>query len=286
MPRPNLFIIGAMKSGTSSLHRYLGSHPEIFMSSPKEPMFFSRDVTSSEEVDAYLELFETDRHVKYLGESSTSYTKVPRFAGAAERIYAFNPDARLIYIMRDPVERTISQYWHMVRNHGERRPILRAIRQTPEYTQISYYAMQIKQYLAVWKPENLYILTLEEMKRDLNGTLQEIFKWLGVDPSFLPADIERKHVTPPVVHQARGLGVLNAFRKSPVWQTVRPIVPAPLRTVGSRLGVRRVDRKMVSVAETVQYLKPIQRCQTEELSHLLGRQFPEWRTLYGSNSQN
>jgi len=275
-----------MKSGTSSLHRYLGSHPEIFMSSPKEPMFFSRDITSSDELEAYLKLFETDRRVKYLGESSTSYTKVPRFPGAAERIHAFNPDARLIYIMRDPVERTISQYWHMVRNHGERRPILKAIRQDPEYTQISYYAMQIKEYLAIWKPENLYFLTLEEMKSDPTGTLQRIFRWLGVDPSFSLSDTERKHVTPPVIHQVRGFGVLNAIRKSPVWQTVRPVVPAPLRTVGSRLGIRRVDRKAVPVEETVQYLKPIQRCQTEELSQLLGRQFPEWRTLYSSNSPN
>lgn len=97
---PNLFIIGAMKSGTSSLHNYLSSHPDIFMSQVKEPMHFSREDMWSKGNDDYLGLFADAKNEKYLGESSTEYTKLPFRDGVAKRLYEFNPEAKLIYIAR------------------------------------------------------------------------------------------------------------------------------------------------------------------------------------------
>jgi Sulfotransferase family len=113
MPKPNLFIIGAMKAGTSSLHSYLGAHPQIFMTEVKEPAFFEdpahrkrpkEGIGYWNNLSHYLELFALTGDRPVVGESTTDYTKLPLKTGVARRIFDFNSDARLIYLMRDPIE--------------------------------------------------------------------------------------------------------------------------------------------------------------------------------------
>ena len=112
-PPPNLFILGAAKCGTTTLHSYLIAHKEIFMSEIKELGFFVPEFSyQPKELSWYLSLFEQAENYRYIGESSTHYTKVPFYDGVAERVYMFAPEARLIYIVRDPIERAISHYWH------------------------------------------------------------------------------------------------------------------------------------------------------------------------------
>ena len=110
-PRPNFFIIGAMKSGTSSLHSYLETHPSVFMCHPKEPCYFvDPDQLQPEwpelwrrgywkDEKNYLKLFEGAGNAKIIGEASTDYTKLNLFTGVPERIASFCPDARFVYIM-------------------------------------------------------------------------------------------------------------------------------------------------------------------------------------------
>ena len=114
-PRPNLFVIGAMKSGTTSLHNYLNDHPDIFMSQRKEPNYFvdlSRSFRSSRgtpvrnETD-YLTLFESAEECSVIGESSTSYAKMPGYYCDLKKIAKSVPNPIFIYIMRDPIERTV-----------------------------------------------------------------------------------------------------------------------------------------------------------------------------------
>ena len=106
--KPNLFIIGSMKSGTTSLHNYLSYNPEIYMSEEKEPGYFVKELAQDKGIDWYLSLFDKAENVKYAGESSTHYTKLPTFSGVAERIHEFSPSAKLLYIMRDPIRRSIA----------------------------------------------------------------------------------------------------------------------------------------------------------------------------------
>ncbi len=285
--RPNLFIIGAMKSGTSSLHAYLGSHPKIFMSTPKEPMFFSRESNGSKGIRSYLGLFASAGGAAIIGESSTEYSKVPKFSGVPERIYSFNPEARFIYIMRDPIDRTISQYWHMFRSEREKRPMLAALRRDPEYINTSHYAMQLTPYFELFGKDRVYTLTLEEMTKDTSKTVEKIFLWLGVNSSFDPPSLEkRKHVTPRVVAQKRGLGLLSVFCGSSMWQTMwqtlKPSTPKSIRLLGRRLLVKEIDRASTPVEKVVEFLRPIYREQTRALSTMLNRDFREWTTLYGS----
>jgi hypothetical protein len=138
--KPSLFRIGAMKAGTTYLRKLVAAHPAIFMAEPDElsyfveprqlepiwPQMWERGFWRSKE--QCLRLFQSASCATMRGEASTNYTKLLSVTGVRERIRAFNPDARLTHLMRDPVERTLSHYWHMVRHHVEHRPIALAIR--------------------------------------------------------------------------------------------------------------------------------------------------------------
>jgi hypothetical protein len=291
MRRPNLFIIGAMKAGTSSLHAYLGEHPEIFMSEPKEPAFFEDAAERGKpkegngcwnDLGLYLKLFEPAGDRPIAGESTTDYTKLPKRTGVPKRIFAFNRDARLIYLMRDPVERTLSHYWWEVWTGEETRDIVTAITQEPFYRDVSNYAMQLEAYFEVFPREQVRVLTFEELIADPPDTLQGLFRWLGVDPSFRPANLnDQVNATPKELVQLRKNGVLHRLRHSSLWNAVGPCVPGWVRQVGRKLVERRVERSKVPVDEVAEFLRPIQREQTERLGRLLGREFPEWTRLHG-----
>lgn len=292
-PRPNLFLIGAMKSGTGYLTELLAAHPAIFMSPEKEPTYFvdpevlrqgwrgmwARGYWRSE--DRYLDLFAAAGDAPVVGEASTNYSKLPMYTRVPERILNFNPQARFIYVMRDPVERTISHYWHFVLNSKERRPMLSAIRSNPEYTDVSYYAQQLREYLQHAGRERIFVLTFEELAANPAEQMSHIYTWLGVDSSFRPPDIPARHVTPAVVDQARGgLTFLHRLRGDPSYADIALYIPRAARKLGTRLAIRRVRRAETSDLEVREYLRPLQLRQTEELAALLSRAFPEWKTLY------
>ncbi len=284
---PNLFIVGAMKSGTTSLHNYLDTHPNIFMSKkPKETQYFVKELNWSRGEDWYLSLFDAaDSHVTILGESSTDYTKLPLYQGVVQRIADFNPEARIIYIMRDPVERSISNYWWQVQFSAEGRDMLTVMKKVKDITDISYYAMQIKPYIEMFGRERVMALTLEELKAAPIKTLQNLFDWLGVDSSFVPPSLEERYnVSPKAVPTVRGARVISQLRGTPVWDWLKQSIPPSTKQKLMKILSRPVDRDESYVQATIEYLRPIQQQQTEELSQLLGRDFPEWKTLYGTNS--
>lgn len=292
--KPNLFIIGAMKSGTSSLHLYLDEHPDIFMCQPKEPSYF---VESSQLKDYwklmweknywqkeenYLSLFKDAQNFKIIGESSTTYTKYPRLTGVAQRIKVFNPHAKFIYIMRDPVERTISHYWHTVRWEKEKRTPVQAIKNNRHLQEVSYYAMQLKLFLEIFGKDQIYILTIEEFQNDPENKLSLIFEWLGVKKDFMPFNLKKKdHVTPEEIHKIRGLGLLNKFRHSNIWDAINPIFPKWIKQAARQFSDPPVKKNAINMEDVMDFLRNRQIDETEELVKLLGRDFPEWKTLYG-----
>jgi hypothetical protein len=289
-----LFIIGAMKAGTSSLHEYLHQHPEIFMSRFKEPQYFAPhrnrwgqawgqgNPCPEPGIDWYLRLFADAGTAKYAGESSVSYTAAPWMTGCNESIYTFNPEARLIYIMRDPIERAISHYWFFVGDGCEDLDLLTAIRRREDYVARSNYAMQIKPYLERFGRDRVYLLTLEELTERPRETFRGLFEWLGVDPDVPIASAEKFNVGAERLRQTRrGRIFIDAFLKHWRWRRVARFVPGFVPHLLEGVTYREVSRREADVHGAVQYLRPLFQQYTRDLERLTGRSFPEWRTLYG-----
>jgi hypothetical protein len=292
--KPNLFVIGAMKSGTTFFSRLLGQHPSIFVPSLEEPSYFvppdqlrrlwpymwEQGIWRSEE--AYLRLFLPGEQAPILAEASTGYSKLPQIAGVPERIARFNDSARFIYLMRDPVERSISHYWHMVRFHTEHRPMRVAILSDPQFCDVSHYALQLRPYLALFGRKRIFVLTFEELTSHTAATMRRLYAWLGVDPlAATPVTaLPPENVTPGVVARPAWGGVAQHLRQSPALRGIVQHLPSTVRRIAKRLTTVPVDRRLVDTSGVIDLLQPIQQRQTEELSAMLERDFPEWTTLY------
>lgn len=295
MRKPNLFVIGAMKSGTTFLSRLLDSHPSIFMAQPEEPSYFvpqqqlrklwpymwDQGLWRSEE--NYLALFRPGEGAMILGEASTNYSKLPLIAGVPERIGRFTEDAKFVYVMRDPVERTISHYWHMVRFHGEHRPMQAAVMADQQLREVSHYAAQLASYIAVFGRDRVFTLTYEELTRQTGTTMRRLYGWLGADPEVGLRSLvaEAENVTPKIIEQATFFGMAQKLRQTRPMRVITPLIPRVVRRAAKRVTTVRRHRLSADTEAVIRFLRPIQRQQTQELTAMLGRAFPEWTTLYG-----
>ncbi len=188
---PNLIIIGGLKCGTTSLHHYLGLHPEIQMSKPKELNFFVAELNWDLGMDWYRGRFDDRFAVR--GESSPHYTNLPRFEAVAERIHEHAPDAKLIYMVRDPISRILSHWRHATGAGYETRPMSEALaRDDQTYVTRSLYWAQLQPYLELFPRERIAIITQEELQSDRAGTMRKAFQYAGVDESFTSEQFDRE----------------------------------------------------------------------------------------------
>ena len=179
---PSLIIIGAQKCATTSFHFYLDSHPEIGMAADKELNFFIEKGNWHRGLEWYKSNFRGPQ--KLLGEASPNYTAYPINEGVAERMARVNPDLKLIYLVRDPIDRMISHYAHNYASGAESRRLPDAFmpldRSNP-YLCRSLYQMQIEQFLNWFPRQQVFIASLEEARADSRAVLQRLFQFLGVD---------------------------------------------------------------------------------------------------------
>lgn len=181
---PNLVIVGAMKCGTTSLHHYLNLHPQICMSSLKELDFFVNEKNWKCGTNWYQSQFPQSANI--LGESSPNYTKYPTFSGVPERMQQLIPQAKLIYLVRHPVQRLISHYLHQYINRAEYRSLNEALSDLSHnhYLAASRYAFQLEQFLPYYSLDRILVLSLEALSVDRISLLQRIFRFLEVDSNF------------------------------------------------------------------------------------------------------
>lgn len=299
--RPNVFIIGAGRSGTTSLYRYLSAHPQAFASPIKETAYFcepealrrrnpalaSKEIWKSEA--NYLRLFEGADDARVIFEASPQYSAWPIYEHIPERIASFNPDARFIYIMRDPVERALSNYRYGVREGLTRHSPYENIRNDPFFIAGSRYATQIKRYLAVFDAARIKTLVFEEFAQDPGGVLADLFEWLGIDPAFRPPDLGTRHnATPQRLEIVRELEWVGRLRRSAFWARSSRWAPKPVRAgarwISEHAGPR-VDVSEVDTDKVADYLRPLLLEEVEELEAILGRPFPEWTTVRGDTTR-
>lgn len=179
----NFMIIGAMKSGTTSLSFHLSRHPEVCFCIDKEPDYFSRNENWKEGISGYHSLFKP-KPGQILGEASTMYTMRPDYMNTEQRIFEYNPEVKLIYIMRDPVDRIISHYAHNLARKRVGTDPEKEVFSRKSYIKRSLYHYQIEPYLQRFQRESLLLLTFEEFIKDPQKTLVTVSEFLGINAAF------------------------------------------------------------------------------------------------------
>ena len=188
--KPDFIIIGAAKSGTTTLYQYLCRHPQIYMCNPKEPDFFSIDTNYAKGIDWYSSLFENAKPTQICGEASTTYSRLHQYPKTVERIARIIPQVKIIYIMRHPVDRAYSFYIHRFKGslykpeHAVLNSFEETIEQQKEFIDSSHYYYQIKQYLNFFPRESFLFLLLEDLKQKPGEILDRLLNFINVDNSI------------------------------------------------------------------------------------------------------
>jgi hypothetical protein len=236
---PTFFVIGAAKCGTTSLHFYLDQHPEISMSYPKEPHVFADSRGLIESPD-YRGHFEPGPSVR--GDASTGYSRFPAEGDAAAAIGSAIPDAKLIYLVGDPVERIISDYAQQITGGGERLSLEEALVDFDDpanfYVCASRYAMQVENYFRYFEPSQLIVLEQWRLRHERRAVLREVFSFLGVDPDFWSSEFDLEIATRE--DHVRHHGLQWRLRESRLGAAYRRLLPVRSRILLTRTLRRRI----------------------------------------------
>jgi len=281
---PTFFIVGAPKAGTTSLHHYLEQHPEIQMSAVKEPSFFapsSDPLTEGARVarrDDYEALYDPAMTVR--GDASPSYAMYPLRQGVPDRIKELVPDAKLVYVVRDPIERTISHYHQLVATSGERRPLEEALGDLGDPRSpcvcASLYALQLELYLRRFTQDQVLVIDQADLLMQRRPTLKKVFEFLEVDSSFESQqfDIEflksaGRRTYPPGFTRF----MMSSVRPRSQW------IPPRIRR-SLRLSVERVLLPPLEMAELDDHLRSrledLYAGENQRLRSLTGKAFSAW----------
>ncbi|MGC1309950.1 MAG: sulfotransferase [Phormidesmis sp.] len=210
MTMPNFLIIGAGKSGTTSLHYYLQQHPQVFMSPQKETYFFIYEGQTPNyqgprddklinrqavtHIESYQALFDGVKDEVAIGEACPRYLSYA--AEAAPHIQQRIPAAKIIVILRNPVDRAFSSYLMQVREGRETLSFAEAIASEKtrlsnnwawgQYVSSGCYAAKLDRYFERFPPEQIRVYLFEDLQSDIDRLLQNLFSFLGVEESFKP----------------------------------------------------------------------------------------------------
>lgn len=285
---PNLFVIGAAKCGTTSLHHYLDLHPEISMSKIKEPGYFLDEGHETRRVDsreAYLELFDLGHAVR--GESSVVYSGSDRAAAIAGRMAAEAPGASLVYLVRDPIERLLSGLRMTLGEGVVSQADLRfgndledLIGDPHDPTNprlvASRYMTQIRRFMAAFSESQILVIDSDRLRGDRIATIQEIYSFLDVDPTFNHRLFKLERNTAA----ARKRGRLNRIvRTNEYLRRATTVLPEPTRQRLMR-GAGRLTGREVRLPdpdpELLDTLREIYRPEVEELREFTDQEFAGW----------
>lgn len=301
MTLPNFLIIGAAKSGTSALYRYLQQHPEIYMSPVKEPHFFGYEdappntegpddfVNSAvTDIKTYTALFNGVTVEKAIGEASPTYIHLPR---AVERIYHYIPQAKLVAILRHPADRAFSAYMHVVRDQREtavdfaqaleleQSRILQNWGPIWHFTSVGYYFKHLKKYYDQFDTAQIRVYLYDDFTADPDYVLKDIFGFLGVDDGFV-ADTRVKANVSGLQKSKMSAWMINTFfnKPNPVRYVARRFMPEETRwRFTTKMRNRNLTRLVISPAIRAQ-LTDLFREDILQLQDLISRDLSHWLT--------
>jgi len=297
LPFPNFIVIGAARSGTTSLHHYLGQHPQIFICPVKEPNYFAFDGAFGElrgpgtahlvdksvvHRDAYLALFEQAGGARAIGEVSPRYMIAE---GCAGRIHRTIPQARLIAILRHPVERAWSGFIGHRKDGWEQCEDFRAAftaesaRKAAGHSMglhfsAGLYAAQLEPYFELFGPERIRVVLYDDLLSNPAKLFSDLFRFLQVDPGF-PVDTSVRHNPSGIIRNP----ALRFFwaRSEMLRRNLRGIIPEPLRN----WAYAQISRNQVSTGLPAAFRSEFigyYRNDIQRLSAMIDRSLDHWLT--------
>ena len=287
MNRANLFVLGAQKSGTSSLHYYLKHVHQIYMCDAKETFFFTQD--NWQDFESYHRYYKNSKTAKYYGESSTAYTMQPAYPNVAPRLHQYNPLSKLIYIVRDPIDRAISNYWWNVHLCIETRSPLEAIKTDLQYRQTSDYWFQIQPYLELFDTKQIKFVLFEDIKNSPEKVVKQLCDWLEIQLQTQSTDvfsvIRRK--TDQKIEQIDTSTPMGKLRASNIWQKhLRKLVPDKVRQFGKPLATQTLDKNSPQIQLEIEavkaYLRPLMKPKIEQFEKIALLDYSQWTSLNSS----
>lgn len=304
MPHPTFLVIGAAKAGTTSLYEYLKLHPQVFMSSVKETNFFALESRGYEGFwhgyalsgprkprqvvdtwDKYEELFRDAHKAKAVGEVCPSYLYVPEVPA---RVRHYLPEAKIIAIFRNPVDRAYSHYLYYMRDGREKQDSFLAALQEEEararkgyvttwsYVGMGYYHAQIMRYLEHFDRSQVRLYLFEDLHADPNGLLEDICRFIDVDPSLLNVSLERHN--PSGLPRSRFLQNI-LIRNNLLKRALGPLIsPSRKQWLQARLQRFNLRSAPPMPPDAREYLISVYREDILKLQELIGRDLSHWLT--------
>ena len=303
---PDFLIIGAAKSGTTALYHYLNQHPQVYMSPEKEPRFFALEgqrpdfrgpadhrginrcrFTSAE---AYSELFRGISAEKTAGEASTLYLYSPR---APENIARHAPEAKLIAVLRNPVDRAYSAFTFMLRDSreplddfslalaDEQRRIAENWGPEYHYRQRGFYYPQLKRYFEKFGRERVRVYLYDDLMEDPGSVVRDMFRFLEVDEAFEPDMSARHNVSGVPTSKALQRAYLFLRGSSPLKSAIKALLPAGMRRRAYSRALHSVQSRNLSKAPPLpprmrQELTEAYRDDILKLQGLIQRDLSKW----------
>ena len=290
---PNFLIIGAAKAGTTALHEYLKQHPQIYMTPTKETNFFAFEGEeinfkgigdealkefSITDLETYQAQFDSVTTEKAIGEACPSYLYYPQ---AAARIKKYIPDVRLIVILRNPVDRAYANFLHTVRDDREPHTDFALALQDEatriannwewfwHYIQAGFYGKQLEQYYKIFPDSQIKVYLYKDLKANAIATLQDIFRWLEVNDTFVPDMALRPNKSGmpknKFLHQ-----ILT--KPNPVKTLLKPLFPAKIR---QKIQHQNLNTPKIS-QEVRQQLLDLYRSDILHCQNLIDRDLEPW----------
>tara|TARA_B100000767_G_C19761829_1_gene535494 strand:+ start:1340 stop:2227 length:888 start_codon:yes stop_codon:yes gene_type:complete len=293
MALPNLLIVGAAKSGTTSLHNYLNQHPSVFMCSPKEPHFLINKEIGEQRIprgvlniEDYKALFKEASNKMYRGESSVMYLLFPEFAIKNINKY-LSKDVKIIVMLRNPVERAYSGYQHVKRyNLMESLSFEKALDQsenryhntsnmTPasRYLELGMYFEQVKIFIEEF--DNVHVIIYDDYKNDFSSEMDNVFKFLDVDA--FKVNTEEKYMVGGWEWKNKRIKSFM-MKKSPFKTVLKFLLPfKSLRKIIRKI-LQKVNRNKIEMmnSDTESWLKEYYKSDVEKLSLLLDKDLNNW----------
>ena len=303
--KTNLFIVGAAKCGTTSLFRYLEQLPEIFTTEPKEPRFFATDIPDRHRLIKYLENYENlyrtaSANAAYLVDASPAYMYS---RNAAKEIHSYNPEAKIIVMLRPPVEAVhsvhaqylwqcdediadFSKAWALsdARSNGKNLPKNCSNPLVVCYKVFALFSEQLERYYRFFKPEQIHVILLEDMQRDVENEFVKVLNFLGLKYNAGSVDFTARN--PNTYHRSRWL--MRVVRgKFAGYSLIRDIAKAlglkSLKTIRSFVtrANTKVEKRRCLDKELHQEIVGHYAADVSRLERLISRDLKHWRSLEG-----